>query len=281
MNAHSQSGALSLHDRVAVVTGAAGGLGRTYALALAQAGAAVVVNDIGAAVDGQPATGGGPGAVVQQIRARGGRALGILESVVDARGVQRVVEETVAAFGRLDILVNNAGIVRSHPIVAMSEEDFDAVLAVHLRGSFLCTREAMRVMRQAGRGGRIINTTSGRAYDGHSAGTANSAAAKGGIISLTGVTAVEGKESGITCNAVSPAASATYLGDDADSALIAPLVVFLASPAAAEITGQVFHIARKEISVVRSVIGSAIRPCGAQWTAEEIAERIAAIVPPA
>src|SRR5262249_35897920 len=154
---------------------------------------------------------------------QGGRALACLESVADPGGVQRLIQETISAFGRLDILVNNAGIVRSRPIVEMSDQDFDVVVAVHLRGTFLCTREAMRVMRAASRGGRITNTTSGRAYYGHSPGTANYAAAKGGIISLTGVAAVEGKPYGITCNAISPLArtrmSAQYLAGDEDPAL--------------------------------------------------------------
>jgi NAD(P)-dependent dehydrogenase (short-subunit alcohol dehydrogenase family) len=263
-----------IDGKVAIVTGAAGGLGRAYALALAQAGAAVVVNDVM-----------GPGAVVEEIRTRGGRAVGILESVADAGGVRRLIDETVGTFGRLDILVNNAGIVRSRPIVEMSDDDFDAVLAVHLRGTFLCTRDAMRAMRDGGRGGRIINTTSGRAYYGHSAGTANYAAAKGGIISLTGVTAAEGKEFGITCNAISPLArtamSAEFLAGDADPTLdpatVAPMVVFLASDAAASITGEVFRVARGEISVVRTAIGVTIRSHGPQWTPEEIESRIGEI----
>ena len=267
----------SIEGKVAIVTGAAGGLGRAYAVALAQVGAAVVVNDIGTAV-------GSAGAVVEEIRAQGGRALGIVESVADAGGVRRLVAETLGAFGRLDILVNNAGIVRSRPIVEMSDDDFDAVLAVHLRGTFLCIREALRVMRTRG-SGRVINTTSGRAYSGHSAGTANYAAAKGGIISLTGVTAVEGKEYGITCNAISPLArtpmSGQFLAGDSDPnldpAAVAPLVVFLASDAAAAITGEVFRVARGEISVVRTAIGAPVRTRNTQWTPEEIAQRIGEI----
>jgi NAD(P)-dependent dehydrogenase (short-subunit alcohol dehydrogenase family) len=270
-----------LEDKVAIVTGAGRGLGRAYALALAAAGAAVVVNDVNDRSGGDA----GPGAVVQEIRAGGGRALSILESVADSRGVHRLVQETLAAFGRLDIMVNNAGIVRSRPLVEMSDDDFDAVVAVHLRGTFLCTRQAMRVMRAAGHGGRIINTTSGRAYYGHSPGTANYAAAKGGIISLTGVTAVEGKEFGITCNAVSPLArtpmSAQYLAGDDDPALdpsaVAPMVVFLASDESAPISGQVFRVARGEVSVVRSTIGPVVHCAGARWTAEEIARRIGEI----
>src|ERR1700687_1523971 len=153
--------ACRLDTKVVIVTGAGGGLGRAYALALAGAGAAVVVNDVAATLEGGGVSGPAPGSVVHEIRAAGGRALAILESVTDPSGVQRMFQETVAAFGGVDILVNNAGIVRSRPIVEMSDDDFDAVVAVHLRGTFLCTRAAMLVMRGAGRGGRIINTTSG------------------------------------------------------------------------------------------------------------------------
>ena len=278
--------AIRLDSKVAIVTGAAGGLGRAYALALAEAGAAVVVNDVATPLDSTRPDDSGAGAVVRAIRQRGGRAIAVLESVAETGGVRRLVQEAAATFGRLDILVNNAGIVRSRPIVEMNDDDFDAVVAVHLRGTFLCTREAMRVMQAAGRGGRIVNTTSGRAYYGHSAGTANYAAAKGGIISLTAVTAVEGKEHGITCNAISPLArtamSAAFFKDDADPALdpetIAPLVVFLAADASAAVTGEIFRVARNEISVVRTTIGAPMRCTGGRWTADEIANRLAEIV---
>ena len=277
-----------LDGQVAIVTGAARGLGRAYALALADAGAAVVVNDVDTASDA------GPGEVVHEIRVRGGRALGVLESVADPSGVQRLIDESVAAFGRLDILVNNAGIVRRQPIVDLSVTDFDVVIAVHLRGTFLCTRAAMRTMRAGGRGGRIINVTSGAAYldplPGSPTAPASAAyaAAKGGIISFTRVAAAEGKEFGVTCNAVSPLArtrmSAQYLAPETDAALdpaaVAPMLVFLASDAAAAITGQVFRVARGEIAVVRSGTGPALRCSGSRWTPEEIATRINEICAP-
>ena len=276
---------IRLDGKVAIVTGGASGLGRAHALALADAGAAVVVDDVGAALDGSPLADVSPGPVVREIRARGGRALGVIESVADTGGVRRLIQETVSAFGRLDILVNNAGIVRSRPLLEMSDDDFDTVLAVHLRGTFLCTREAMRAMRAAGRGGRIINTTSGRAYYAPSPTTANYAAAKGGIISLTGVTAAEGKELGITCNAISPLArtrlSEHHLaGDDdaqLDPAAVAPIVVFLASDAAASVSGEVFRIAHGELSLVRTMIAPPVRSARGCWTAEEIADRIGEI----
>lgn len=277
-----------LDGRVAIVTGAAGGLGRAYALALADAGAAVVVNDIGATLEGDRLPEAGPGAVVREIRSAGGCALGISESVADADGARRLIEETVAAFKRLDIMVNNAGIVRSRPLLEMSDADFDAVLAVHLRGTFLCTREALRAMLATARGGRIINVTSGAAFDTAYPGTANYAAAKGGIISFTRVVAAETRALGVTCNAVAPLArtrmSARHLEPDSDAALdpanVAPWVVFLASEQAAAITGEVFRVARNEVSVVRSIVGPTVRCAGPRWSVEEIGERIGEICTP-
>jgi len=236
-----------LDGKVAVVTGAARGLGRAHAIALAAAGAAVVVNDVA-----------DPAPVVDEILSRGGRAAGVVGSVADAGDARRVVDTAVSAFGRLDILVNNAGIVRSRPIVEMSDEDFDAVVAVHLRGTFLCTREALRVMRAAGRGGRIINVTSGAAFADAYPGTANYAAAKGAIVSFTRVAAAEGAERGVTCNAIAPLArtpmSSRHLAGDDDPLLdpgaVSPFVVFLASEAAARINGEIFRVARGEISRV-------------------------------
>jgi NAD(P)-dependent dehydrogenase (short-subunit alcohol dehydrogenase family) len=274
-----------LDSKVALVTGGGTGLGQAYALALAEAGATVVVNDAAVGPAGEAVQSAGPGPVVRAIRAGAGRAIGVLESVASADGVRRLVAETLATFGRLDILVNNAGIVRSRPLLEMSDADFDAVLAVHLRGTFLCTREALRVMRAAGRGGRIINITSGTAYADPLPGTANYAAAKGGIISFTRVAAAEGKAFGVTCNAVSPLArtrlSERFLGEDDDPTLtpaaVAPVIVFLASEAAAAVTGSVFRVARGEIAVVKTHVGSGIRSAGPQWTADEIGQRIAEI----
>ncbi|HVN83989.1 MAG TPA: SDR family NAD(P)-dependent oxidoreductase [Candidatus Binatia bacterium] len=276
---------IRLDDKVAIVTGGGRGLGRAYALALARVGARVVVNDLGVQVDGSAAGDDSAGAVVSAIRRAGGHAIANTESVTDPAGVERLFESALALFHRVDILINNAGIVRSRPLAEMRVDDFDEVVAVHLRGTFLCTRAAIRTMCAAGRGGRIINTTSGQAYGAPAAGTANYAAAKGGIIALTGVTAVEGAPHGITCNAVSPLArtrmSAHYLAGQSDAHLepdaIAPLVVFLASDAAVKITAKVWRVARNEIALVDASIGRALRPRHECWTAEELADRIGEI----
>jgi NAD(P)-dependent dehydrogenase (short-subunit alcohol dehydrogenase family) len=278
---------IRLDDKVAIVTGGGRGLGRAYALALAHAGARVVVNDLGVQLDGSDAGGNSAGAVVAEIRRAGGQALANTDSVADPAAVERLFDTTLAVFQRVDIVVNNAGIVRSRPLIEMSLADWQAVLDVHLTGTFLCCRAALRAMRSGGSGGRIVNITSGQAYAAPSAATANYAAAKGGIISLTRVVAVEGAEFGVTCNAVSPLArtrmSAASFAGDADASLdaevVAPLVVFLASAAARAITGRVFRVARDEIGLVESTIGPPLRAASGRWTAEEIAARIGAILP--
>jgi NAD(P)-dependent dehydrogenase (short-subunit alcohol dehydrogenase family) len=243
-------------DRVAIVTGAGRGLGRAYALALAAQGARVMVNDSGVEVDGSGSSASPAEDVAAEIERRGGIALANTDSVADAAGVERLFRQAIERLGGVDVLVNNAGIVRSRPLTEMNEADFDAVIGVHLRGTFLCCRAAMRVMRA--RGGRIINVTSGAAFDTPYPGTANYAAAKGGIISLTRVAAAEGRPHGIACNAVAPIArtrmSEQFLAGDPDPALapdaIAAFVTFLAA-APLDITGQVFRVARGEVSVLQ------------------------------
>ena len=200
---------IRLDDKVAIVTGAGRGLGRAYALALARAGARVVVNDLGVQLDGSAPGDNSAGAVVAEIRRAGGHAVANPDSVIDEHAVKRLIESTLTLFGRLDILVNNAGIVRSRPLSDMPEADWQAVLDVHLTGTFLCSQAAFRALRDQGRGGRIINTTSGAAFAEAYPATANYAAAKAGIIALTRVTAAEGGPHGITCNAIAPGVTLT------------------------------------------------------------------------
>jgi NAD(P)-dependent dehydrogenase (short-subunit alcohol dehydrogenase family) len=275
----------ALAGRVAIVTGAGRGLGRAHARALAAAGARVVVNDVGCDVRGSGADPGVAHAVVAEIRRAGGDAIANEEAVGTVASGEAIVRSALDAFGRLDVLVNNAGITASHPLAELPGEDWERVLRVHLTGTFTCARAAFAAMRATGRGGRIINTTSGAALDQAYPGTAAYAAAKGGIIALTRVIAVEGAPHRITCNAIAPLArtrmSAAFLADDPevlDPAAIGPLVVYLASDASAPISGEVFRFRRGRIAVARHTIGAGAAPAGAYWTVGEIARRIGEIL---
>ncbi|HSB19404.1 MAG TPA: SDR family NAD(P)-dependent oxidoreductase [Anaeromyxobacteraceae bacterium] len=267
-----------LEGKVAVVTGAGGGIGREEALALARAGARVVVNDLGG-----DRHGGGKGsqladAVVEEIQAAGGEAAASHDSVATREGADAIVWTAMSRFGQVDVLVNNAGILRDRTLLNMSEDDFDRVLAVHLRGTFLCTQAAARAMKARGRGGRIINTTSLSGLLGNF-GQANYASAKAGIYGLTRVASIELARSGITANAVAPVALTRMTSDLAmmkgvsaeqmGPQFVAPAVVFLASPLAAEITGQVVGVEGGRIFLYRMETTP-----GAQrehpWTPEEI-----------
>src|SRR5207253_1993722 len=193
-----------LEGRAAVVTGAGRGIGRAIAELLAAEGAAVVVNDLGAEVDGRGASRRVADEVVDAIRTRGGRAVANADSVADFAAAERIVETAVKEFGAIDILVNNAGILRDRMIFNMSEEEWDAVIAVHLKGTFNCTRHATRRMREQRRG-RIISISSTSGVYGNS-GQANYGAAKDGIAGLTRVVARDVGRYGITANAVCPGA---------------------------------------------------------------------------
>jgi NAD(P)-dependent dehydrogenase (short-subunit alcohol dehydrogenase family) len=237
-----------LDDRVAIVTGAGRGIGREFALELARQGAAVVVNDLGVGLRGEASDEDPATAVCVEIEAFGGRAVPSHESVTDFEGTGRTVQTALDAFGRLDILVNNAGIVRDRTLVKMTEDDFDAVIATHLKGAFNCTRHAVPVMKEAGYG-RIINVTSSAGLRGNF-GQTNYGAAKAGIMGMTFVWALELAKAGITVNAIAPAGAtrmtAALASPDTepdprlDPAMNAPLVAFLASEAAAHVNGQIF-----------------------------------------
>ena len=199
-----------LDGKVAIVTGGGRGLGRAHCLALAARGAAVVVNDPGVGLHGE-STGETPAeAVVAEITAAGGRAIADHSSVTDWPATEKLVALAAGEFGHLDIVVNNAGILRDRMLFSMAEEEFDAVIAVHLKGTFAMTRHACaywraEAKRGTGRGGRIINTTSGTGLFG-TVGQANYGAAKAGIISLTTIAAMEMARYGVTVNAISPIA---------------------------------------------------------------------------
>lgn len=253
--------------RVVIVTGAGRGIGRSHALAFAREGAKVVVNDLGAALDGSGNSTGPAGEVVDEIRAAGGEAIANGEDIADFAGAGRLVKAAIDAFGRLDVVVNNAGFLRDRMFVSTSEEEWDAVIRVHLKGHFCVARHAAAYWRDEVKAGhavdaRIINTSSGAGLQG-SVAQGTYSAAKAGIAALTLVQAAELRRYGATANAIAPAARTRMTEDvfkdmmkrpesgfDAmDPANISPLVVWLGSADSKDVTGCVFEVAGGKISV--------------------------------
>ncbi len=238
---------ITFDGRVAVVTGAGGGLGRTYALEMARRGAKVVVNDLGGSVDG---TGGDDTAaqkVVDEIKAAGGEAVPSYDSVSTPEGGENIVKTAVDAFGKVDVVINNAGILRDKSFAKLEWADLDAVLDVHLKGAFYVSQPAFKVMKENGYG-RFVFTSSNAGVFGNF-GQANYAAAKMGLVGLSNVLAIEGAKVGIKSNVVCPVAATRMtmeLLGDAASALqaetVTPLVTFLASEAC-ELTHETFSAA--------------------------------------
>ncbi|MEU1370875.1 SDR family NAD(P)-dependent oxidoreductase [Streptomyces sp. NPDC005803] len=249
-----------LDGKVAIVTGGGRGLGRAHCLALAEAGASVVVNDLGGGLHGEAVDDSPADQVVAEITKAGGRAAANGASVSDWDAMGSLVDETVAEFGRLDIVVNNAGIVRDRMIFSMEEADFDAVLAVHLKGTFALTRHACAYWRAAHKrgehvAGRVISTTSGVGLFG-TVGQTNYGSAKAAIAGLTQCVALEMRRYGVTANAISPIATTRMTEglpvgepqtgadgfDPRDPANASGVVTYLASDAAAWVTGQVLRV---------------------------------------
>ncbi len=241
--------------RVAIVTGGGRGVGRAHALMLAEHGAKVVVNDLGSEADGRGGDAQPGGQVVAESRSAGGEAVLITGDVSIAEGAEEVIRQAVDTFGRLDVLINNAGILRDKLIINMSEEDWDTVVRVHLKGTFLPMHHAgiyWRLQSKAGRtvDGRVINTTSHSGIFGN-VGQANYAAAKAGIAGLTIVAAREFQRLGITVNAIAPRANtrlteglAQWTPDQIERRMpvwSAALVTWLASPESKGISGRVFE----------------------------------------
>ena len=233
-------------DRVAVITGAGGGLGRTYALEFARRGAKVVVNDLGGAADG---TGGGSSMadqVVKEISEAGGTAVANYDSVATPEGGENIIKAAVDNFGKVDILVNNAGILRDKSFAKLEPQNLDAVLDVHLRGAFFVTQPAFRVMKENNYG-RIVFAASGAGIFGNF-GQANYGAAKTGLVGLSNVLAVEGARNNIKCNVIAPIAKTRLteqllgpLADALDPSFVTPLVAYLCSEGC-ELTHEIFDI---------------------------------------
>jgi NAD(P)-dependent dehydrogenase (short-subunit alcohol dehydrogenase family) len=253
-----------LEGKVAIVTGAGRGIGREVALDLARNGARVVVNDLGGATDG---TGSGRVAcdVAAEIEALGGVAVANADSVASVTGGRRIVQLALDAFGGCDILVNNAGILRDKTIFSMSEEDWDAVITVHLKGYFCCTQPFARYVRATKRSGcRIINFSSVSGLFGNF-GQSNDGAAKAGIAGFSRVLALELAKYGCTVNTISPGAATRMtipLMDQRGKTVdpqdplvgpqqIAPVVTWLASPRAQDLTGEILHVSRGRVAIMQ------------------------------
>ncbi len=276
--------------RVAVVTGAGRGLGRAHALELARQGALVVVNDIGVELDGTGRSESPAHDVVDEIRAAGGQAVANLDDVADWEGSQRIVNAAVESFGRIDAVVNNAGFVRDRMFVNATEDEWDAVVRVHLRGHFAVSRWAAAYWRDRSKAGeavdaRIVNTTSGAGLLG-SVGQAAYSAAKGGIASLTLVQAVELARYGITVNAIAPAArtrmtetvfAETMAPPEESGAFdpmapenVSPLIAWLVSAESAEVTGRVFEVEAGKVGVADGWRHGPTADKGDRWDASEL-----------
>jgi NAD(P)-dependent dehydrogenase (short-subunit alcohol dehydrogenase family) len=276
-----------LSGRVALVTGAGGGLGRCHALALAKEGAKLVINDLGGARDGS-----GKGAhrmadaVVEEIQKAGGEAVANYDTVATVAGGEAIVQAALDRFGQLDICVNNAGILRDKTLAKLDEELWDPVVDVHLKGTYCVTRPAYNHMRERGQGGVIINTSSTSGLNGNF-GQTNYGAAKAGIWGFSRCLAIEGKKAGIRVYILAPVAltrltedlagmSSEEMKDKLDPALVSPLVVYLASDLAKEQTGTTYYVGGGRIAEMKMVTATGVTKTedGGLWAADEIAARI-------
>ncbi|MET9360889.1 SDR family oxidoreductase [Streptomyces sp. NPDC006632] len=278
--------------RVVIVTGAGRGLGRAHALAFAEQGARVVVNDLGVGPDGAGASGGPAQEVVEEIRASGGEAVAHGGDIATADGAASLVATALDAFGALHTLVNNAGFLRDRTLINLDEDDWDAVMRVHLKGHFLPLRHAAahwRAEAKAGReiAARVINTSSGAGLLG-SVGQGNYSAAKAGIVGLTLVAAAEMGRYGIQVNAIAPAARTRMTEGTFAEAMaapreagafdamapgnVSPLVVWLGSAASEGVTGRVFEAEAGRITVMEGWRPGPTSDKGARWTPREAGE---------
>jgi NAD(P)-dependent dehydrogenase (short-subunit alcohol dehydrogenase family) len=274
--------------RIAIVTGAGRGLGRAHALELARQGARVVVNDLGVALDGSGRDAATAQAVVDEITASGGEAVANGDDVVSWEGARSLVQTALDRFGGLDVLVNNAGFTRDRMVVSCTEEEWDAVVGVHLKGHFAPTRHAAGYWRDRSKAGepvdaRIINTSSGAGLLG-SVGQAAYSAAKAGIAVLTIVEAEELGRYGVTVNGLAPSARTRMTEDvfaeqmarpdsgfDAmDPANVSPLVAWLASAESSDVTGQVFEVEGGRVSIAERWHHGPARSQGSRWEPSQL-----------
>ncbi len=291
-----------LKGKVAVVTGSGGGLGRSIAMAMAAEGAKVVVNDLGVEVDGTGGSKSVADKVVEEIKQRGGEAVANYDSVATMEGGEGIIKTAVDNFGKIDILVNCAGILRDRMLWNMTEEEWDGVIATHLKGHFACTKAAAILMRQQ-RSGRVINITSTSGLQGN-AGQPNYGAAKAGVTGFTKSCALALGRYGVTVNAVAPAAATRMtatipasrirelaaarghpIPDDVsdedvlkmmagDPDDVPPMMVYLAGDDAANINGQIFYARGGQISIYAPWTEAKTITKEGRWSIEELRETV-------
>jgi NAD(P)-dependent dehydrogenase (short-subunit alcohol dehydrogenase family) len=291
----------NLAGKVAIVTGAGRGIGRAHALALAEAGASIIVNDLGAALSGEGHDDSPAHQVVEEIKSAGGEAAANAENVAEFDGAERMVRQAIDDFGRLDILVNNAGILRDRMLVNMTEPEWDSVIAVHLKGHFAPTRHAAAYWRERSKAGddvkgRVINTSSPSGVFGN-IGQANYGAAKAGIAGFTIIVAQELHRYGVTVNCLAPNARTRMTEDTFDMGAppegfdpldpsnMPPLVVALSADDAQNITGQVFHVWGGAINALQGWTAGELFSADEKWDADallgELLDRFAGGAAPA
>ncbi|WP_336968723.1 SDR family NAD(P)-dependent oxidoreductase [Sphingobium aromaticiconvertens] len=277
------SSALRFDDRVAVITGAGRGLGRAYALLLAKRGAKVVVNDPGGPMDGAGVDNGPAEDVVREIRAAGGEAVACTESVATPEGGHAIIQAAIDHFGRIDILIHNAGNVRYGSLKNLSQDDFDAVLDVHLRGAFHVVRTAFPLMCAAGYGRIVLTSSIGGLYGNRN--VVNYGMAKAAMIGLNNVAAIEGADEGVRCNIIVPGA-VTRMAEGIDISayppmgpeLVAPVVGWLAHESCSVSGEMLVSIAGR---IARAFIGESKGVYQPEWSIEDVGQQIEAIRDPA
>ncbi len=288
-----------LNGKTAIVTGAGRGIGRGVALLLAQEGANVVVNDYGVGVDGSQPTEGPAAEVVEEIKTAGGNAVANFDTVATVEGGESLIKTALDSFDRLDILINVAGILRDRMIFNMTEEEWDAVIAVHLKGHYCTTKPASVIFRQQ-RYGRIVNFSSGSGLNGNP-GQANYGAAKAGVAGFTRVVAKDLGRYGVTCNAISPGAATRMTSSVPDASrelraragiqsaagqrtaqqmamrdpeYVAPMTVFLCTDEAWDINGKIFAVAGGTIGLLQEEIPLRSIITQDKWTVDELRELV-------
>ena len=285
-----------LEGKIAIVTGAGRGIGRGEALLMASEGASVIVNDVGASTSGEGADSTPAEQVVKEIEDLGGKAIANYSDVTSFSETEKLIRSAIDEFGRLDIVVNNAGILRDRMLVNMEEAEWDAVISVHLKGTFNCARHAAAYWREKSKAGedvsgRIINTSSPSGLYGN-VGQSNYGAAKAGIAAFTVIAAQELQRYGVTVNAISPSAR-TRMTEQAFGQItqpqggfdafapenIAPIVAYLATDDAAGITGQVFAVQGGSIALLQGWMPVKSIQKEATWEPAELVDAIEELVP--